>query len=236
MKRLLLALILILTIGGLMSIHDIDKQTGGRVAPQPNTNDDVQQRMAQGTNQVQNSVEGEDDRGLRTLERQILAVQDGTNKAVMGFYGEDNKFGLKVAKDGYDVLTAKPSDLIFNSENNVFKIVASGEASVTKPAADTSETVEVNLEEYSSYFESGSYPIALVYSESYGGVQLPVSYVETTGTDAGKASLLMRYEIDIQPHLFISVFTPNYSAGANPNYTNEININFKYYLLQETAN
>lgn len=66
-------------------------------------------------------------------ERQIIAVQDGFNKAIFGFYGDANKFGFKVAQDGFDVLTATDDQLIFNSEQNMFKIakVVTGTYSLT---------------------------------------------------------------------------------------------------------
>ena len=104
-------------------MHDIDKTHEQRLNPSPNSNDEVSTRLAHGTTQNHNSKELATDNGLKFKERQIIAKQDGFNKAAFGFYSSSNKFGLKVAKEGVDVLTAADIDLVFNSEQNVFKIV-----------------------------------------------------------------------------------------------------------------
>lgn len=116
-----------------MSLHDIDKTHGRRLNPSPNSNDKVADRLAAGTTQNHNAGEEALSDGLKMKERQIIAVQDGFNKAIFGFYGDANKFGFKVAQDGFDVLTATDDQLIFNSEQNMFKIakVVTGTYSLT---------------------------------------------------------------------------------------------------------
>lgn len=213
-----------------MSIHDIDKQTGGRVAPQPNTSDDVLQRMAQGTNQIQNAGE-EDDSGLRTLERQILAVQDGTNKAIMGFYGEANKFGFKVAEDGVDVLTASDDQLIFNSENNVFKIVSSNSFSVGGTSMSSGSTTTTTVPHGLGYI-----PVIHIYvnAEAVAALQggggltgLPLTYVVVPNAPM----FTIQYRID-EDNLYIDFIN---HLGGTVNITG-YTWDFKYYLMQETAN
>jgi hypothetical protein len=109
-----------------MSLHDISKNDPMRSLPKPNTNDNVTNRLAHGTTQNHNAGEQAIGDGLKFKERQILARQSGTNKAVYGFLESTNEFGLKVAKPGIDVLTAEDIDLIFDSENNVFKVLDTG--------------------------------------------------------------------------------------------------------------
>lgn len=221
-----------------MSLHDIDKNNSSRITPILNSADDVAQRMAQGTAQVQNSVEGEDDRGLRTLERQILAVQDGTNKAVMGFYGVDNKFGFKVAEDGVDVLTATDDQLIFNSEQNVFKIISTLTINIpnlpaSSPGATSSDTQVIDTGIPTSE------PLAIVgyhtYAVSDGYNPMPRLAVQldssATPQSGGIRLHYAVYSSVTSGSLVITSAATNYStttaSGAS---------SVKVFIMQETAN
>lgn len=218
-----------------MSLHDIDKNNGGRIVPTPNSNDDVMQRMAQGTGQVQNSGEEETD-GLRFQERQILAVQDGVNKAAFGFYGAANKFGLKVAEDGTDVLEAEDDQLIFNSDQNVFKIVSSGTTSITSPSITNSavgyysdsNTVTIN-------HDLGYIPIVLAF-RSYSTVNVPIPGYGLIQSDSSARNSDWLYISATSTQVKINVLVEQmiFSAGSETQGGNTYSI--KYYLLQETAN
>lgn len=107
----------------IMSLIYTDKDNASRSNPSLNVDDNVSDRLAHGTTQAQNSINDVDVDRLSIQERQILAINNNVNKAVFGFL-EDGSFGFKVAPDGTDVLTASDSELIFNSSQNVFKIVA----------------------------------------------------------------------------------------------------------------
>lgn len=108
-----------------MALHDVDKQQHNRSIPRPNSTDEQYQRMAHGTNQIQNSIETARADGLKFYERQIVAKNNGANKAVLGFLDATGKFGFRVAQDNIDVFGATDDQLIFNSDNNLFKIVKS---------------------------------------------------------------------------------------------------------------
>lgn len=216
-----------------MALHDIDKNHSRRLTPSPNQNDQVSQRMAAGTTQHQNSGEQADDDGLRILERQILAKQDGENKAVFGFYGVANKFGLKVAKAGADVLTAGDSDLIFNSEQNLFKIITSSSvtfavASLTS-GSTTTQTVAHKQTGIPAViaFVNGTGSTYLTANQYYSvPVTIPVAV-------AGKyeAGILYGFRVDAT-NIYFDV--SNYTS-ASP-ITDIGTATFKYYVLQETAN
>lgn len=107
--------------GKIMSLIYTDKDSANRSNPSLNSDDNVANRMAHGTTQAQNSIDDVDVDRLSIQERQVLAINNGVNKAVFGFL-TDGSFGLKVAPDGTDVLTATDDELIFNSSQNVFKI------------------------------------------------------------------------------------------------------------------
>lgn len=77
------------------------------------------------------SITSNDQQSTDSLNGKLTFEQD--KNRIVG-RDEDNKIGLligtdpfvvKIAKDGFDVLTAGNDDLIFNSSQNVFKIITS---------------------------------------------------------------------------------------------------------------
>src|SRR5690606_17024445 len=62
---------------------------------------------------------------------------------------QNNQFRIRMSKDGANVLTATDLDLIFNSDNNLFKIIDSDEIELTMSqinngnSGSTSETIPV---------------------------------------------------------------------------------------------
>lgn len=232
MKYIILALLVFLIVGVFMSLHDIDKTSDSRTAPLPNSNDDVSQRMAQGTGSVQNTNDVDEVDGLQFRERQIVAVQDGENKAAFGFYGAANKFGLKVAKDGYDVLTAADSELVFNSEQNVFKIVQTGTASM--PALSTGIPGAGNfLSAYGSKVIShnlGYKPAILAYLSFDNTYYQALPYNIHAGT-GGSAYWLTVNVLTTDSTVFFEQYITAYGPAGSGWGTYTV----KYYLLQETA-
>ena len=156
-----------------ISLHDIDKQGDNRVSPQPNANDQRSEYLAQGTNQAQNHGAAASADGLKIKERQIIARQGGYNKAAFGFYGTANKFGLKVAKEGYDVLTATDDQLVFNSEQNTFKIVKSVPISLTMSYNNASPL---------TWYATASIPHGLSYAPSYSAYHTIPSAIASGGS------------------------------------------------------
>lgn len=56
---------------------------------------------------------------------QIFKDDTGTRRVLMG-RGPDGFYGLKVSQEGSDVYEAGDDELVFNSDQNVFKIIATG--------------------------------------------------------------------------------------------------------------
>lgn len=207
-----------------MTLFDIDKTGDDRGTPAPNQDDQQDQRMAHGTTQNQNSIDEAQADGLKFLERQVLAKQDGVNKAVYGFFGEANKFGLRVADDGVDVLTATADQLIFNSDQNIFKVVLSG---------TTSLVYDGNVGTFSTIAHGQSnIPIVLAYVQfpdnanfnPMAGQYVPMPvYINRTGLPAVQC---------VQSVDATNIYLRVHDIYAPPNQT----YNFRYYVLQETAN
>lgn len=219
----------------IMSLFDISKDDPMRSIPAPNTNDSVTNRLAHGTTQNQNSGEIAEDDGLKFLERQIIAKQDGFNKAAFGFYGDANKFGLKVAQDGFDVLTASDSQLIFNSEQNSFKILSYGGGSIPvsnpmTPSQVITATGFHNLGFTPAFIAFGNIPTGGGYIGAGQLTNLPAHVYGTVGASFGQIAAFMQMRVD-DTALYIDVINP--SAINVPNLGSPWR--FTYYLLQETA-
>lgn len=162
----------------------------------------------------------------------IIKDSSGTPRILFG-EGPNQFYGLKVSQEGNDVTGATDSQLVFNSDNNVFKIVASGTASqpVTSLAQDATNTVTVahNL---------GYIPTAIIYLNGTGSTYLtanryyvpPISVPVKVGATY-YPGVIHSYNID-STNIY---FTVTNSSAATP-ITDIGTVNWKYYLLQETAN
>lgn len=174
-------------------------------------------------------------RGVQQLGSPNLAVDSGenqiivadtvgqvnTNRVLMGnqsVYGE----GFYVTKPGIDVKTAKSdADFIFNSNQNVFKIVETGTTNVTTPAAISSANFTIN-------HNLGFVPITIAYiNNAYQFIPLPVTFWGTTASK-GSAEFEMHIQgvTDTQIIFQITNWASLFNGQVFP---------LKYYFLQETA-
>jgi hypothetical protein len=124
--------------------------------------------------------------------------------------GANNFYGLKVSKPGIDVYTAPDSDLIFNSSQNVFKIVQSGTVDIVTGAGEANDvTVTHNL---------GYAPVVIAYLQLTDGIITPIpQYVGSSYTWLTSNPVNVKF--------VYSATTP----GATATWT------IKYYFLQESA-
>lgn len=87
--------------------------------------------------QVTNQINGVA-RDLQALQTtQIFKDDTGTRRVLLG-KGADGFYGLKVSETGTDVYVAGNDELIFNSDQNMFKIAAVITGTYTITAADAS--------------------------------------------------------------------------------------------------
>lgn len=169
---------------------------------------------------------------------QRIRVNDGTiDRVVMGNIN-NGQWGLKVSQPGIDATTATDDQLIFNSQQNILKIVASGIATIGLPATLVTNTSAVAIVPHNL----GGIPVAQGYSTGNG----------TLGLDD-----LVANQYGVLP-----LIIPLYSAGTPIAgffrlriYTDAVNlyasfdnrtafdltgvggktIGVKYYIFQETA-
>jgi hypothetical protein len=172
---------------------------------------------------------------LQGRERvQIFKDDQGVRRVLLG-KGADGFYGLKVSQTGNDVYSAADDDLIFNSDQNMFKIVKTG--TLTVPQVNPM----LAGERYTASEAHG-----LSYVPAFMGFVTPIALV-TTWEGAASTS---KFSLPYFPPFFgtngFSIYarlrtdtTSVYADVFNNNSTNITGLSgdwiFKYYLFQETA-
>ena len=152
---------------------------------------------------------------------QIFKDDTGTRRVLLG-KGNDGFYGLKVSSEGTDVFTAADDELIFNSNQNVFKIYDSGTITVTATAASATYTGEVA-------FDLPNPPAIIVYvkkPDSNAFHMCPYTNFTGAGTYYQRViSWINDNEVKFQVENSASVTSGDLGDWV-----------FRYYILQETAN
>jgi hypothetical protein len=159
---------------------------------------------------------------------QIFKDDSGTRRVLLG-KGADGFYGVKVSQEGVDVVSADLADLVFNSNNNLFKIVASGTGTVTKDALSYQGTLVIP-------HGLGYRPTIIAYAnESYLLPSLSFAPATSGGIDAG----VNVYHYWVYTDAFNITFvidTPDIRPSGYDKYAVAISLRVKYYLIRETAN
>lgn len=151
----------------------------------------------------------------------ITKDSTGTRRVLLGS-GLNDFNGLKVSQPGKDVYTATDDELVFNSDNNLFKIVDSA-------------TIEFDLNitiggtnEVSIAHGLGYVPIVIAFQiSSFDSYMLPFYAINGYGTaDAGKVAYSITCYTDDEN---INFYYAGYTQGTGGPVT------IRYYILQETA-
>lgn len=159
-------------------------------------------------------------------KQQIIAAPDGIPQVLMGNqpnFGE----GFYVTKPGIDAtITNNAADFIFNSNQDVFKIVKSDTVTFSKGANVNSANLVVA-------HGLGYAPLVTAYFYS-GGFYYPFGQtgVAITGTNSGKVTESSSLSVDAT-NIYFQVLAPDWAG--NGNYTSAETYMIKYYLLGETA-
>jgi len=158
----------------------------------------------------------------------ITLVKNGVHKLLIGTDEQGNEL-IKIAKDGIDVFVASPDELIFNSADNLFKIVETDTVDVVK-GADLSTASNFITTTVSNPTVIGF--VVPFFGSSVGTQQLPYTIVSLSGTDSGKLLYEARTSVNGTTVDFL-VNTPQGITGSY--YPAAFTSRFRYYIVQETA-
>jgi hypothetical protein len=166
-------------------LHDIDATTSGRTNPTVSSDDKVVSPMAHQTVSTQyNPIGDAVNARLQQVGKTIIANDGTTNKAMFGYNPGMDLWGTFVAKDGINVMTnTDPNNLIFNSSQNIFKIVAVG--SVVMPTYSVTSGVGWRI-------SSVATPPSATVAHGQARVPLVIAYMRVTGP-GGKTLLSIPY-------------------------------------------
>lgn len=166
-----------------------------------------------------------------------LLAFDGSNNLGLFGYDDAGQVVVKIAKPGFDANSATDDQLIFNSNQNIFKITVTN--TINHTLSNTSNIVPAGTQTLPIPHPFGYNPAFIVYIETpttyIGGqvrVQLPDLYVLPAGHSLGGGTIFSQFKARVDPsNLYIDFF-----HRVSTDYSPSLPIfKIKYYLLQETA-
>jgi hypothetical protein len=164
---------------------------------------------------------------LNGSDGNIELTKDRNKPLLIGKDSKGNEV-VKVAKEGYDARTARDDQLVFNSDQNVFKIVKSGQDNVGSASTINWTTIPHNLGYVPAVIaflnDVGLSPIA-----SHANIPLPTYADVDIGIALANKVTFGSYVHAITDitNLYLVFFNATGSAR---------NFLVKWYLLQESAN
>lgn len=222
-----------------MSLFDVDKSSVDRGSPNPNRHDQLIDGAVKNhaTHSINPISDATTQTGFISQKNQQVIAYDGTaNKALMGYNSALNKWGFFVADDGVDVTTnSDPSQLIFNSSQDMFKIVQTGTTTKSPPSSWSNGNVQTITISHGLGFK----PAFLVYvtNPDLSGVgyinsnnltNLPSTIYVTSG---GSSIIISTADVDTS-NLYIHLLN---LSGGTASGLDAYTWTYKYYILQETA-
>jgi hypothetical protein len=172
-----------------------------------------------GANNTQINKLAADVRGSKVTQ----VFKDAKDRRVLLGRGKDDFYGLKVSKPGFDVYSASDDNLIFNSNNNVFKILEKRTVTLVKSAStDGVEVIETHTYDFN--------PIVFAFWTS-ATVNAPLPYFNVNATSGIIDEQIWCYTRLSGRQIRFFIKTP--SAGSL--YASSLERTITYYLLQETS-
>lgn len=160
---------------------------------------------------------------------QVVKDETGTRRVIL------DKDGLRTSQSGIDVFEATNDQLTFNSNNNVFKIVATG--TITPPNVSISTAASrygLNTEFAEELHGLGFAPSFIAFLKIGGTYEmLPFTTGASLNSATGFAQSEVRFSVDET-----KIYAISEAWGFNTGGSYEFAYNgnpIKYYLLQETA-
>lgn len=169
----------------------------------------------------------------------IIKDENGVNRILIG-RTQDGRYVMRVSKEGVDVLEAGENDLIFNSDNNLFKIIDSGETTITIPlCAHGSSVTASDLVVFDEPLDNIPLVLAFAFEDSpmssqtnvhtFGQNIVQAKSVNTTAVTVGYAYSEQMQVSDAD--IYFQIDKANSTGVAEP----QSDLKIKYYLLSETA-
>lgn len=152
---------------------------------------------------------------------EIFKDDSGIQRVLLG-KGSNGFYGLKVSQGGIDVYTATDDELIFNSDQDIFKIVKTLSFSITQAA--NSQT------SYSKAHSQTSVPAIMGFLAAGANIFRPLPTRTSLVRNDTDGNVYMNTWVECQADLVnvtINFFNAS-SSNAGP-------FNFKVFVLQETA-
>lgn len=236
-------------------LHDIDRTGVDRAQPQPNTKDSlpVETRMAHGTHGIQYGVNEtpaayikQNDARITTYNGQYINVilgqqadgtfnlrfQDSNGIGIAQFGGfPDGRTSLRLAPSGIEVSTATADQLLFNSDQNVFKIVHTDIYDFTLPSGAARSYLNTVFPLYDHGLKSAPLVTGSIYLFNTYIYQLPYILVQASGTSSVVTDNLSLSSDATSVYLNASYLTDINGNPAGFGATGQI----RYYVLQESA-
>ena len=219
-----------------MALHDTDPNTTNRAEPMPQSSDQNPVRVSDGTTAITNKQDGSSGAYVSTKDATVK-VNDGTdNRVALGLLS-DGSYGLKVSQPGFDVLSAADDELIFNSGQNVFKIV--GKHSGTLAALTATNGAALGATSATTFdvypHGLGYIPIVMAnYIQNGNTVWWPIPLSTTyarTGTSIVTFDMFVQADAtNIQVNKELTIYGPAFATVSVADGT------YTLYLLQEAVN
>lgn len=213
-----------------MSLIDADKNSSDRTQPKLNADDNVEQRMSHETVGTTYRTAGLGVNQGLVMQQGIIQSYDA-NKLRNVFFGYNPALNptrpvLRIAKTGIDAVTATNDQLIFNSDNNIFKVVTSNTATLSYDGVVTTFlTIPHGLSTIPIVQAYVQFPNDANFSPMGGQyVPMPVYQLRT-----GLPAVQCIQSADAT-NIYFRVHDTAAGIGSPEVY------NFRYYILQETAN
>lgn len=163
-------------------------------------------------------------RGVDTRSGNLIVPDSSFPRVLLGnqLSGGVNFYGMKVSKEGYDVNTATDDQLVFNSSQNVFKIVSSGTIQETLPGS-------TGFISKSAAHGLGYTPLIIAFIPAGGSNYLTTPFLQFDST-SGINIEQTRVEVD-STNVYLKLYAPSSGSFYASGFTRQA----KYYLLRETA-
>lgn len=155
---------------------------------------------------------------VKTKDAQIIVNDGTTNRIVIG-QRSNGTYGIKVAQSGKDALTGADSDMVMNSDFNMFKIIGKGTGTVTVAGGEERTTTIAH--------GMGFAPACVAYvSTSFA----PGSYYPCPTATINTGTLAFDNFAKVNTNTTnVVLYVGSFAPATDGTYT------FRYYLMQETA-